>query len=59
MIKSYKLRRNIANAFIYLVLGVMGIVWISPFAYLVMHSFRGEGTTTPNYLIPKEWTFQN
>ena len=42
MIKSYKLRRHIANAFVYLFLIVMGFVWISPFIYLLMHSFRGE-----------------
>ena len=34
MIKSYKLRRHIANAFVYLFLIVMGFVWISPFIYL-------------------------
>jgi arabinogalactan oligomer/maltooligosaccharide transport system permease protein len=60
MIKSYKLRRHIANALIYLVLAVLGIIWISPFVYLVMHSFRGgNGGTTVTYLIPQEWTLQN
>lgn len=59
MIKSYKLRRALANGFIYLLLAVLGIIWISPFVYLVMHSFRAEGVTTVQYLIPHEWTFQN
>lgn len=59
MIKSYKLRRGIANFFIYLILLVLGLIWISPFVYLVMHSFRAEGVTTVAYLIPHEWTFQN
>ena len=59
MIKSYKLRRNIANAVIYVILAIMGIIWVSPFAYLLMHSFRAEGLITVNYLIPHEWTFQN
>jgi arabinogalactan oligomer/maltooligosaccharide transport system permease protein len=60
MIKSYKLRRGIANGVIYVILAVLGLIWISPFVYLVMHSFRGgnTGTTVP-YLIPKEWSFQN
>ena len=48
MIKSYKLRRHIANAFVYLFLIVMGFVWISPFIYLLMHSFRG-GAEIYNY----------
>ncbi len=59
MIKSYKLRRNLANGLIYLALAIMGIVWVSPFAYLLMHSFRGEGLIAVDYIIPKEWTFQN
>lgn len=59
MIKSYKLRRHIANAFIYALLIILGVIWISPFIYLVMHSFRAEGLTTVPYLIPHQWTFQN
>lgn len=59
MIKSYKLRRHVANAFIYVLLAVLGIIWVSPFIYLVMHSFRAEGGTTVQYIIPHEWTFQN
>ena len=52
MIKSYKLRRNIANAIIYVLLAILGILWVSPFAYLLMHSFRLESMTTVPYLIP-------
>lgn len=59
MIKSYKARRVIANTFIYAILIVMGIIWISPFIYLVMHSFRAEGSVNVPYLIPHEWSFQN
>lgn len=59
MIKSYKLRRHLANGFIYLFLTVMGIIWISPFLYLLMHSFRGEGMVAVPWLIPHEWTLQN
>lgn len=59
MIKSYKARRVIANTFIYAILIVMGIIWISPFIYLVMHSFRAEGSVNVPYLIPREWSFQN
>lgn len=59
MIKSYKLRRGIANTLIYIVLAILGFIWICPFIYLLMHSFRGEGVTVVNYIIPHEWTFQN
>ena len=59
MIKSYKLRRGLANTFIYIILAILGFIWICPFVYLLMHSFRAEGVTVVNYLIPREWTFQN
>ena len=59
MIKSYKARRILANTFIYIFLSVMGIIWVSPLAYLVLHSFRGEGGATVNYLIPKKFTIDN
>ena len=59
MIKSYKLRRHIANAFVYLFLIVMGVVWISPFIYLLMHSFRGGAEVYGSTIIPQQWTFQN
>lgn len=59
MIKSYKFRRHLVNFLIYLFLAVMGIIWISPFAYLLMHSFRAEGVTVVPYLIPHQWTFDN
>ena len=59
MIKSYKLRRGLANTFIYIILAILGFIWICPFIYLLMHSVRAEGVTVVNYLIPREWTFQN
>ncbi|MGN0452655.1 MAG: sugar ABC transporter permease [Ruminococcus sp.] len=48
MIKSYKLRRALANTFIYIVLAVMGLIWIFPLVWLVLHSFRVD----PNGGIP-------
>lgn len=59
MIKSYKLRRGLANTFIYIILAILGFIWICPFIYLVMHSFRGGVGTVVPYIIPREWTFQN
>lgn len=59
MIKSYKLRRNISNAIVYVILAVMGIIWVSPLAWMVLHSFRAEGTSAVHYLIPKTFTFQH
>lgn len=59
MIKSYKLRRFLSNTFIYVLLAVLGLIWISPLVYLVLHSFRDEGLAYVSYLIPKKLSFQN
>lgn len=59
MIKSYKLRRILANTFIYVLLAVLGIIWVSPLAYLILHSFRDEGLATVTYLFPKTFSFKN
>jgi arabinogalactan oligomer/maltooligosaccharide transport system permease protein len=59
MIKSYKLRRVLSNILIYAILLVLGLIWISPLVYLVLHSFRDEGLATVSYLIPKTYSFKN
>jgi arabinogalactan oligomer/maltooligosaccharide transport system permease protein len=60
MIKSYKFRRHLSNAIIYLILGVMCIIWVSPFVYLVLHSLRADGCVLTNgALLPKQLTFQH
>lgn len=60
MIKSYKFRRHLANAIIYIILGVMCLIWISPFVYLVLHSLRADGGVLTNgALLPKQLTFQH
>ena len=54
-------RRNriIANTVIYILLIIISIIWIFPFVYLILQSFRGESTGVVDYLIPNEWTFDN
>ncbi len=59
MIKSYKFRRVLSNTLIYILLAVLGLIWISPLVYLILHSFRDEGLATVSYLIPKHFSFQN
>ena len=60
MIKSLKLRRTIANSAIYVVLGLLSIIWLTPIIYLVITSFRGEpGAWLDHYVIPKQWTIAN
>lgn len=59
MIKSYKMKRHVANGLIYLVLGVMSIIWLLPLVWIIMTSFRGEQQVYINYIIPHEWTLDN
>lgn len=59
MIKSFKLRRTLANTFIYILLGGLGLIWVSPLAYLVIQSFSGDKTIIPQTLIPEAYTFDN
>lgn len=52
MIKSYKLRRALANTFIYILLAVLGVIWIFPLIWLVLHSFRVDPSGgTPAVLV--------
>lgn len=59
MIKSYKFRRGFMNTLVYVLLAVLGLIWISPLVYLVLHSFRDEGLSTVSYLLPKTYSFKN
>ena len=55
-----KTRAKAANAFIYLALSVLSLLWVIPIVYLVITSFRGEpGAVTFGYIMPKQWTLDN
>ena len=56
---GYKARRFIANTLIYVLLAVLGIIWVSPLFYMILHSFRAEGLSSVPYLIPKSYTLDN
>lgn len=47
------------NGTLHVVLTILSIVWLLPFVWLILHSFRGESTSYVNYVIPKEFTFDN
>ena len=59
MIKNDKVRRITSNILIYILLGGLGLIWISPLVYLVLHSFRYEGLAYVTYLFPKQLSFKN
>ena len=62
--KSKKLRskkrvERTTNAVVYVILVIISIIWIIPYVYLIIQSLRAEPGAYINYLLPKEWTFDN
>lgn len=56
---GYHARQRGVNSFIYLLLLLLGILWVLPIAYLVILSFRGESGAYLPYLLPKSWSVEN
>ncbi len=52
-----KARENVSKIVIYIILGVISVIWILPFLYLVIQSFAVKYEA--NLLIPQQWTFNN
>jgi len=59
MIKSYKTKRAISNAIVYVILTILSIIWVLPLVWIVMTSFSGEEATFIDHVIPTSWTFQH
>ena len=56
---SMRGRRIALDVVIYIFLAVICLIWLIPFVYLVLHSFRqGPGQFTENFF-PKEYTLDN
>ena len=51
--------RTISNTIIYVILIVMSVVWLIPFFCIVLQSFRIESTWNVNYVVPKQWGWDN
>lgn len=47
------------DSFIYLLLAIICVVWVFPFLYLLLTSLRVESTGLTDYVIPKQWGFDN
>ena len=62
-LRSKKGHERRVNAAIYTVLTIISIVWLLPFVFLVLQSFRsylGDGAGgMVSYLLPKEWSLDN
>ena len=56
---SQKARTTAANVILYIVLSIMCVVWILPFIFILLESFRTESTGLAGYIWPKQWGFDN
>ena len=54
-----KALNRISNTAIYILLAVISVVWLLPFIFIVLQSFRVESTMQVGYVIPKQWGFDN
>ncbi len=61
--KKYRSKKGAERAclaLIYIVLGVISLIWLIPFLLLIVQSFRGESSgMSMNYVFPEQWTFDN
>ena len=58
-LRSKKGHERRVNASIYAILIIMSIIWLCPFVFLVLQSFRGETGGQVAYILPKQWTLDN
>jgi arabinogalactan oligomer/maltooligosaccharide transport system permease protein len=49
----------ISNLFIYILLGIITVIWLVPFVCIVLQSFRVESTYMVGYVIPEKWGLDN
>ena len=54
-----KASNTIANTVIYIILIVISVIWLLPFIFIVLQSFRCESTWQVGYVVPKQWGWDN
>ena len=54
-----KASRIISNTVIYIILVAMSIIWLIPFVFILLQSFRVESTWPVGYVIPQKWGIDN
>lgn len=54
-----KTKKQLNLSLVYLILALLSIIWLFPIVWVVLTSFRGEGTAFVNYFIPKTFTLDN
>lgn len=51
--------RALGNTAIYVLLVVISVIWLIPFACILLQSFRVESTWQVSYVIPQQWGLDN
>jgi arabinogalactan oligomer/maltooligosaccharide transport system permease protein len=54
-----KAKTRLSNGIIYAILIVMSIIWLIPFVFILLESFRCESTYQVGYVIPQRWGLDN
>ena len=54
-----KASKALSNSIIHVVLVLISIIWLIPFVFIVLQSFRVESTTQVGYVLPKVWGLSN
>ena len=54
-----KAANRISNTIIYILLVIITIVWLIPFVFILLQSFRVESTHPAGYVLPQQWGFDN
>ncbi|MBJ8325934.1 sugar ABC transporter permease [Streptococcus pacificus] len=54
-----KSKKQFRLTMVYLTLIILSIIWLFPIVWVVLTSFRGEGTAYVTYFIPKTFTLDN
>ena len=54
-----KASKALSNSIIHVVLVLISVIWLIPFGFIVLQSFRVESTTQVGYVLPKVWGLSN
>ncbi|MCQ2458561.1 MAG: sugar ABC transporter permease [Clostridia bacterium] len=54
-----KAASRVSNTLIHILLTVISVIWLIPFVFILLQSFRVESTWQVGYVVPKTWGFAN
>jgi len=56
---SYKKQQKAINSFVYVLLVILGIIWVLPLCWIILTSLRAEPGSYTSYFWPKGYTLNN